>query len=124
MATSTALQEPQKELEQTLVKPLDEANKGANTTITKVAGPSFRQGDEVVLAEGEYRGTLGIFLRLKQDDPKWADITERDGRVRSHPVEWLAHSTSATPGRENRVPEATGGPNEQNTDEKKTPEAA
>jgi hypothetical protein len=94
MSSSIALQEPQREREQPLVKPSDEVKKGANTSITKAAGPSFREGDEVVLAEGEYRGTHGVFLRLKED-PKWADITESNGSVRSHPVEWLAHSTSA-----------------------------
>ena len=55
----------------------------------------FREGDQVVLAHGGYIGTPGIFLHLKHD-PKWADITERDGSVRSHPVEWLTHSTSST----------------------------
>jgi transcription antitermination factor NusG len=69
-------------------------------TTTKDVASEFRQGDEVVLAEGEFQGTLGTFLRLKQD-PKWADITERNGSVRSHPVKWLTHSTSATPGRDN-----------------------
>ena len=34
------------------------------------------------------------FLRLKED-VNWADITERNGNVRSHPVIWLAHSASA-----------------------------
>jgi hypothetical protein len=58
---------------------------------TKTVGPAFREGDEVVLIEGSYRGTPGVFLRLK-DDVKWADITERNDSVRSHPVEWLAHS--------------------------------
>ena len=57
----------------------------------------FREGDEVVLAEGPYQGTLGVFLRLRQD-ANWADITERNGSIRSHPVEWLAHSTDAMPG--------------------------
>lgn len=52
--------------------------------------PVFHEGDQVVLAEGSYQGTPGVFLRLRQD-PKWADITERDGSVRSHPIEWLAH---------------------------------
>lgn len=51
----------------------------------------FRDGDSVVLAEGTYQGTPGIFLRLK-DDPDWADITERNGNIRSHPVAWLAHN--------------------------------
>ncbi len=51
----------------------------------------FREGDAVVLAQGTYQGTGGVFLRLKED-PKWADITETDGSVRCHPVEWLAHT--------------------------------
>ncbi len=56
--------------------------------------PTFREGEEVVLANGTYQGTPGVFLRLKED-VNWADITERNGVVRSHPVIWLAHSTSA-----------------------------
>ncbi len=51
----------------------------------------FHQGDEVVLVRGSYQGTQGIFCRLKAD-PAWADITERGGAIRSHPVEWLGHS--------------------------------
>ena len=62
---------------------------------TRRVGPVFREGDEVVLAEGTYQGTLGIFVRLN-DDVNWATITERNGSVRSHPVVWLAHSTGAT----------------------------
>ena len=64
---------------------------------TGLVGCVFREGDEVVLAEGSHQGTLGIFLRLRED-VNWADITERNGRIRSHPVVWLAHATSATPG--------------------------
>jgi hypothetical protein len=30
------------------------------------AGPTFREGDEVVLAKGSYQGTLGVFLRLER----------------------------------------------------------
>ncbi len=52
---------------------------------------AFREGDAVVLASGTYEGTRGVFLRLKAD-PRWADIAEPDGAVRSHPVVWLAHS--------------------------------
>jgi len=52
---------------------------------------AFHEGDQVVLAEGSYQGTPGVFLRLRED-VKWADITERDGSVRSHPIAWLAHS--------------------------------
>jgi hypothetical protein len=53
---------------------------------------TFREGDEVILAAGTYQGTLGIFLHLRSDI-RWADITERNGEIRSHPVEWLAHSS-------------------------------
>jgi hypothetical protein len=102
MSTSTAVPEPQGEHEHPPVKPLDEGSKSTNTSAAKVAAPTFQKGDEVVLAEGEYKGTLGIFLQL-DDDPKWAKITERNGSVRSHPVKWLAHSTSATPGRESEA---------------------
>ena len=55
---------------------------------TKPVGPASRGGDEVLLAEGTYQGTLGIFLRLRED-PRWADIMERNGKIRSHPVAWL-----------------------------------
>lgn len=65
---------------------------------TKTAVSTFREGDEVVLAAGTYEGTLGVFLRLREDE-NWADITERNGRIRCHPVVWLAHSTAATRGR-------------------------
>ena len=57
---------------------------------------TFREGDEVELAQGTYPGTLGVFLRLKTD-ANWADITERNGEIRSHPVKWLAHSARTTP---------------------------
>lgn len=52
---------------------------------------AFREGDEVVLDRGTYQGTLGVFVRLRKD-VKWADIMERNGALRSHPVVWLAHS--------------------------------
>jgi hypothetical protein len=52
--------------------------------------PVFREGDEAVLIEGTYQGTVGVFVRLK-DDIGWADIMERNGEVRIHPVEWLGH---------------------------------
>jgi len=63
---------------------------------TRVANPVFRAGDEVVLGEGTYQGTPGVFLRFRKD-VNWAEIPERNGHVRSHPVEWLAHSTDAIP---------------------------
>ena len=64
---------------------------------TRPAGPTFREGDEVVLAHGTYQGTLGVFLRLTEDR-NWAEISERNGSIRSHPVMWLAHSAAAIPG--------------------------
>ena len=49
------------------------------------AGPTFREGDEVVLAKGSYQGTLGVFPHVNEDT-NWADIRERNGAIRSHPV--------------------------------------
>ena len=40
-------------------------------TSAKLVGPAFREGEEVVLAEGTYPGTLGVFLRLRKD-VNWA----------------------------------------------------
>ena len=62
---------------------------------TTVVSQIFREGENVVLAQGSYAGTPGVFLHLR-DDPNWADIAERDGSVRRHPVAWLAHSTTTT----------------------------
>lgn len=59
----------------------------------RLMSPVFHEGDEVVLAEGTYQGTLGTFLHLRED-LNWADITERNGNIRSHPVAWLAHRPS------------------------------
>ena len=58
----------------------------------RVQHGAFGEGDEVVLIAGTYGGTPGVFLRLK-DDLHWADIVERNGSIRSHPVAWLAHIT-------------------------------
>lgn len=57
---------------------------------------AFREGDEVVLAHGSYQGTLGVFVRLGKD-VNWAEIKERNGSVRNHPVIWLAYSPIAAP---------------------------
>jgi hypothetical protein len=57
------------------------------------AGDVFREGDEVVLGRGTYQGTLGVFVRFKTD-LNWADIAERNGHIRSHPVAWLDHLTT------------------------------
>lgn len=58
----------------------------SNTAVERV----FRKGDAVILAKGSYQGTPGVFVALRAD-ANWADITEWNGRTRSHPVEWLAH---------------------------------
>jgi hypothetical protein len=50
---------------------------------------AFREGDEVVLAEGTYQGTRGVFVRFRKDVRWGADITEPDGSIRNHPVAWL-----------------------------------
>ena len=63
-------------------------------TSNRPVGSAFREGDEVVLAEGTYQGTLGVFVRLKED-VNWADITEHNGSIRSHPVAWLDHFPGA-----------------------------
>jgi hypothetical protein len=91
-------------------RPLDETARQARVEAPKEgvreqmgirpANPTFREGDEVVLAKGTYQGTAGVFLRLR-DDANWADISESNGEVRSHPVMWLAHSASAIPGSAN-----------------------
>ena len=54
---------------------------------------TFQKGDGVVLAKGSYEGSIGTFLNLKDDDPKWADILEQNSEIRSHPVEWLQHAS-------------------------------
>lgn len=41
-----------------------------------------------------YQGTLGVFVRFRQD-ANWADVTERNGTIRGHPVAWLDHFTGA-----------------------------
>jgi hypothetical protein len=51
----------------------------------------FQSGDLVVLAEGTYQGTPGVFVCFKPD-ANWADLKERNGAVRSHPVAWLRHA--------------------------------
>jgi hypothetical protein len=64
----------------------------------KPADRVFHEGDRVVLAEGTYQGDMGVFVRLR-DDVKWAEIVERDGSVRSHPVAWLRLLHGADPQR-------------------------
>ena len=61
---------------------------------TKPVDTAFQENDEVVLAAGTYQGTRGVFLRFR-NDARWADITERNGNIRSHPVAWLAHFRDA-----------------------------
>lgn len=56
-----------------------------NIAPTKI---EFRAGDRVVLAEGPYRGTPGVFVALR-NDVNWAEIRERHDIIRCHPVRWL-----------------------------------
>jgi hypothetical protein len=65
----------------------------------KMAPLVFGEGDEVELISGSYQGTLGVFVRLR-NDVKWADIAERNGNVRSHPIEWLGHAGARSKARE------------------------
>ena len=51
----------------------------------------FSGGDNVVLAEGTYQGAVGVFIGPRQD-VNWAEIKERSGVVRCHPVVWLQHA--------------------------------
>ncbi len=59
-----------------------------------MAKKEFVRGERVVLAEGTYQGTCGVFLQLRPD-VHWADIEEVSGVIRSHPIEWLLHATSS-----------------------------
>ena len=52
---------------------------------------TFEAGDSIVLAEGTYQGTMGVFLHYSTGDSNWADIQERNGSVRSHPIVWMRH---------------------------------
>lgn len=54
--------------------------------------PKFRAGDKVFLAEGTYPGTAGVFLRFRED-VNWAELRERNGEVRAHPVAWMRHDS-------------------------------
>lgn len=51
----------------------------------------FRAGDQVVLADGPYEGTPGVFV-TRRADLNWADIRESNNIIREHPVIWLEHS--------------------------------
>ena len=66
----------------------------------RAVATEFREGDEIVMAEGTYQGTPGVFVRFRED-ANWADIRDRDGSISSQPVLWLAHSADAIPGSRN-----------------------
>lgn len=50
-----------------------------NMTSGTATASTFCAGDQVVLDRGTYQGTMGVFVRLKQD-ANWADIMERNWR--------------------------------------------
>jgi hypothetical protein len=50
----------------------------------KPVATAFHEGDEVILADGTYQGTEGVFIRLRED-ARWADITERNGSIQQPP---------------------------------------
>jgi len=54
-----------------------------------VQTPAFRNGDPVLVDKGPNQGAVGTFVNYRDDDPTWADITDQNSQVRSHPVEWL-----------------------------------
>lgn len=60
----------------------------------KTDASTFHEGDMVVLDQGTYQGTPGVFVRLAED-VNWAEIRVSDGSLWSHPVVWLAHVPSA-----------------------------
>ena len=60
-------------------------------TIRPIAATEFKAGENVVLTEGPHPGTAGVFIQLRPDT-SWAEIRERNGVVRSHPVAWLQHA--------------------------------
>lgn len=62
--------------------------------MTQPVLPRFAAGDEVYLREGTYPGTTGTFVGFRPD-PNWADIQESSGRLRAHPVAWLAKASVA-----------------------------
>lgn len=57
-----------------------------------MATKEFVHGERVILAEGTYQGTRGVFLQLRPDI-RWAEIEETNGLIRSHPMQWLQHAT-------------------------------
>jgi hypothetical protein len=65
--------------------------KRMHTIVTGIPDTVFNEGDNVVLARGPYVGTPGVFLRSRADI-KWADVIERNGMVKRHPLEWLARA--------------------------------
>lgn len=60
------------------------------TSVHHLLSTGFQPQDRVFLADGPYRSTSGIFLKLREDI-RWAEIEEPNSLVRPHPVEWLRH---------------------------------
>ena len=53
---------------------------------------TFREGDDVVLAEGTYQGTLGVFVRFRQD-VTWGP-TSRSAMAASAAIRWRGWTIS------------------------------
>jgi hypothetical protein len=58
---------------------------------------TFRKDDSVFLAKGSCQGTVGTFLNFRDDDPKWADIFERNSQVSLTPRRMARTHTQLEP---------------------------
>ena len=65
------------------------------TDIRIAQEPPFRAGDDVFMPEGPCQGTPGVFLALGED-ANWAEIRQRGGAVKRHPVIWMRHAGPET----------------------------
>ena len=61
-----------------------------------INNPKFRIGDDVILVDGTNKYVRGKFLKLNHD-VEWAAIEEGNGRISSHPVEWMRSYTESEP---------------------------
>lgn len=62
--------------------------------VRRINKVEFQRGDRVVLTEGLYQGTPGVFETpgvyvALREDVNWAKIKELNNTVRRHAVRWL-----------------------------------